>query len=97
MSGFQVSGNDGVDRSRGFGAGIGFFGRRIFPVDDLAEDNLGLLAGVLKVHFGDIAEIDPAVLRAELVLSDEGAVLTVRASSDANAEARHGIVEFDMV
>ena len=47
------------------------------PVDDLAKDNLCLLAGVLKVHFGKVAEIDPAVLRAELVLSDKGAVLTV--------------------
>src|SRR5262249_11242298 len=69
----------------------------VFAVSDLAEDYLGSFLCVLERDLASVAERDPAVLRSDLVLRNERAVLCLIPDANAQTESWHRVVEFDML
>src|SRR5262249_47587239 len=78
-------------------AALFFLIRRIASVRDTAEDFPSPLLRVLEYDLPDIAECDAAMLVADLVLSNERAVLAFVADANAQAKARHVFIELDVL
>src|SRR5262249_25835778 len=94
---FEITCDHGGEGVRGSRAALFFLIRRIASVRDTAEDFPSPLLRVLEYDLPDIAECDAAMLVADLVLSNERAVLAFVADANAQAKARHVFIELDVL